>query len=104
MPKHLTLKKREMCCRCCFQRVLLLAAKPTYVFLSQERFRENRDVAQTALADAYEKSKFYTLEKLCDYIDTQHQYFKTALEAVDATKQKVEDYRRYIAKVRGGVF
>lgn len=56
-------------------------------------------MAQTALADAYEKNKYYTLEKLCDYIDTQHQYFKTALEAVEATRQKVDDYRRFIAKV-----
>jgi hypothetical protein len=37
---------------------------------------------------------------MCDYIDAQHHYYKSALEAVEVTKQKVDDYRRYITKVR----
>ncbi|ELR12396.1 PH domain containing protein [Acanthamoeba castellanii str. Neff] len=64
----------------------------------QERYLESRDQAQTALADAFEKNKFSTLEKMCDYIDAQHHYYKSALEAVELTKQKVDDYRRYITK------
>ncbi len=36
---------------------------------------------------------------MCDYIDAQHHYYKSALEAVELTKQKVDDYRRYITKV-----